>query len=216
MATAINALLTLANCSWFNEPRKWSLSPDAAELAVVPDANTDFWRRTHYGFIADSGHVFGVRARPPFVARVRFSTSTFRSLYDQAGLMLRYDENAWVKCGAELADDGNVRASAVCTRGGWSDWSLSSPVCRSSDVLLRVTVDANGTVTVEERSAAEGAKWAVLRVGQLFEDGGKTQNPDVFVGPMCCMPKGDGFDVKFTEFSVSHGIPANWSHSGSD
>jgi regulation of enolase protein 1 (concanavalin A-like superfamily) len=42
--------------------------------------------------------------------------------FDQGGLMLRVDDNHWIKTGIEVVD-GNARASVVVTNRGWSDWS---------------------------------------------------------------------------------------------
>ena len=47
--------------SWLNAPENWSA--DGAQLRVTTDANTDFWRKTSYGFIRDSGHFFGTQHR---------------------------------------------------------------------------------------------------------------------------------------------------------
>src|SRR5437763_1309214 len=39
---------------WHCEPGRWSLHPAERCLRIEPDAGTDFWRRTHYGFEADN------------------------------------------------------------------------------------------------------------------------------------------------------------------
>lgn len=39
---------------WLNEPPKWR--EDKGTLHVTTGEKTDFWRRTHYGFIRDDGH----------------------------------------------------------------------------------------------------------------------------------------------------------------
>lgn len=44
------------HCTWLNEPRDWNLQ--GGVLNVTTDANTDFWRETHYGLKRDSGHFF--------------------------------------------------------------------------------------------------------------------------------------------------------------
>lgn len=48
----------------------------------------------------------------------------FTSLYDQAGLMIRFDERTWLKAGIEYSD-GALQLSTVITNGT-SDWALSS------------------------------------------------------------------------------------------
>ena len=41
---------------WFNEPVIWAANGDT--LTVTADPGTDFWRKTHYGFIRDNGHFY--------------------------------------------------------------------------------------------------------------------------------------------------------------
>jgi len=42
---------------WLNEPASWQRTGDV--LTVSVDPSTDFWRETGYGYIRDSGHVYG-------------------------------------------------------------------------------------------------------------------------------------------------------------
>ncbi|MCC9174886.1 DUF1349 domain-containing protein [Arthrobacter sp. zg-Y179] len=44
------------NMSWLNEPTSWKADGDSLTLETA--ASTDFWRKTHYGFIRDTGHFF--------------------------------------------------------------------------------------------------------------------------------------------------------------
>jgi regulation of enolase protein 1 (concanavalin A-like superfamily) len=41
---------------WLNEPAQWSHS--AHQVLLTTNSKTDFWRKTHYGFIRDNGHFF--------------------------------------------------------------------------------------------------------------------------------------------------------------
>lgn len=54
--------------SWLNPPKNWSA--DDAQLRVTTDENTDFWRKTAYGFIRDSGHFFGTEVNGDFTAQL--------------------------------------------------------------------------------------------------------------------------------------------------
>src|SRR5450755_98378 len=42
---------------WLNEPAQWS--EQGSDLIVTADAATDFWRVTGYGYVRDSGHLYG-------------------------------------------------------------------------------------------------------------------------------------------------------------
>ena len=72
--------------TWFNPPQIWRI--DNSSLIVEPDAKTDYWQRTHYGFVADNGHFLFTEVEGDFIVttKVRFNPA---HQYDQAGLMVR-------------------------------------------------------------------------------------------------------------------------------
>ena len=75
---------------WYNEPKSWAATGD--KITVTADRTTDFWRKTHYGFIKDDGHFFYQERTGDF----RFGVvviGQYATLYDQAGLMVRVDDD---------------------------------------------------------------------------------------------------------------------------
>ena len=104
---------------WLNPPPRWS--GDARALELETGARTDFWRETFYGFTRDSGHAWLAPVEGDFSLQVRFR-GAYAALYDQAGLMLRRDEAAWVKTGIEYTD--GVMHFSVVVSGPRSDWSV--------------------------------------------------------------------------------------------
>src|SRR4051794_15656016 len=106
---------------WLNEPQTWRA--DGEHLSVTAAPKTDFWRKTHYGFINDNGHVYGRTVTGDFNVTVKVS-GAYTTLYDQAGLMVRQDETTWLKTGIEFVD-GVQYMSAVVTRD-YSDWSVDA------------------------------------------------------------------------------------------
>ncbi|MCF5919286.1 DUF1349 domain-containing protein, partial [Xanthomonas perforans] len=84
--------------TWLNRPKTLDINGDT--LDVVTDQATDFWRKTHYGFTRDSGHFLGIKAGAGFTAQLRVRAQ-YEALYDQAGIMVRVDEQHWVKAGIE-------------------------------------------------------------------------------------------------------------------
>ena len=105
---------------WLNEPASWQRAGDVLKVDV--DAGTDFWRATGYGYIHDSGHVYGEVLPGDLDVSVRIR-GTFASQYDQAGIMLRVDERTWLKTGVEFFE-GRPRLSTVLT-AGWSSWMVA-------------------------------------------------------------------------------------------
>jgi uncharacterized protein len=175
---------------WFNEPRQWQATPDG--LRVTTDAHTDFWRKTHYGFIRDNGHFYFQEAGKNFVAQVKFS-GKYHALYDQAGLMLRLDEITWMKCGIEFVN-GVQQASAVVTRE-YSDWSVTALHSNPAAIWLRVVAKLPA---VEIYYSLDGETYSMIRMAYLADV------ERLHIGMMACSPDGDGFEVTFEEFSVTN------------
>jgi len=175
---------------WLNEPPSWDAGND--RLTVTAGPRTDFWRKTHYGFIRDNGHLYGRRMTGAFTADA-VVRALYASQYDQAGLMLRVDAATWIKCGIEFVD-GRHYASAVVTRD-YSDWSV---VPLSGDVSsLRLQVRREGS-TVEVRYALGSDELTLLRIAYLPEG-------ETLVGPMCAAPDGDGFAATFEGLTITPG-----------
>ena len=141
--------------TWLNKPKNWQT--DEASLTLTTDEKTDFWRETYYGFTRDSGHFLGFEAGPSFSARLRVR-GAFRTLYDQAGLMVRIDERRWLKTGVEFTD-GEAFLSTVVTDDR-SDWSVSQPFKELEDFHIRVSVD-NGAMRIQ--ASRDGSFWPLLR-----------------------------------------------------
>lgn len=174
--------------TWLNEPSEWSATETSLTLTTVP--GSDFWRKTHYGFLRDNGHVYGEQVNGDFAAEVEVA-GDYRTLYDQAGLMVRVDEATWMKCGVEFVD-GRQHASVVVTRDH-SDWSM----CPLDDLpaIVRFRVVRRGD-TLEVFWARPGADWIALRVAHL------PMPEAVLVGPMAASPEDRGFPVAFTGYRV--------------
>lgn len=164
---------------WFNEPAEWSVDDG---LTVTAERDTDFWRTTHYGYVRDTGHVFGRELTGDFAVRATFA-GQYRDQYDQAGVALRIDEQNWIKTGIELVD-GRQQLSVVVTRGV-SDWS----VVPAPDAASEITIEAVRTgdaVTISSGGT-------MLRLAYLPPD------VPVLAGVMCAAPDGGGFRVRFSD-----------------
>ena len=175
-------------CKWYNEPAQWSLS--ATGLTVVTDRATDFWRKTHYGFIRHSGHLFGHTTAGGFTASVRVRAD-YKSLYDQAGLMVLMDDENWAKAGVELSD-GETMLSSVVTIG-CSDWATGVFHGDASDFWIRATVDG-GVLRIQV--STDGRRWPLVRLCPF------PVSAHYVVGPMCCTPEREGLSVLFSDFTV--------------
>jgi regulation of enolase protein 1 (concanavalin A-like superfamily) len=172
---------------WLNEPRDWTHS--GGVLTFTTEPKTDFWRKTHYGFIRDSGHFYGQPITGDFTAEVKV-TGNYRTLYDQAGLMVRLDENNWLKCGVEFVD-GEQLASVVLTRE-YSDWSFVPIPGNPASAWVRFRREGGA---VEVHYSVDGTTFRQLRLGYLTSG-------TVEVGMMACSPGDEGFTVRFEGFKL--------------
>lgn len=166
---------------WLNPPPDWSAEGDA--LRVVTGPKTDFWRDTFYGFRRDDGHALLDWRDGAFAATVTFEAG-YRTLYDQAGLMLRLSPERWVKAGVEWTD-GAPALSCVVTDGR-SDWSKRA-LPGAGAVTLRLTRWADAGKV--EHLGPDG--WEMIRLFPLPP--GRAG-----VGPMACSPEGGGLEARFT------------------
>lgn len=173
---------------WFNEPPVWR--DDGGILTATTAAKSDFWRKTHYGFIRDNGHFYYEEIAGDFTMTVQV-LGEYRTLYDQAGLMVRVDEGNWMKCGIEFVE-GVHYASAVVTRD-YSDWSVA-PLGKNLSVFWLRVAREKTTLTVEY--ALDGEHFILLR--NTYLPMGET----VQAGPMAASPGEQGFDVRFEGLSI--------------
>lgn len=175
---------------WQSEPSRWQLDPSRKCLQVWPDAESDFWQRTHYGFRSDNGHLLYLSANGDFELSTRL-TMFPRNQYDQAGLMIWISPSCWIKTSIEYELEGTNQLGAVVTNSGYSDWS-TQPIDRSiNQIWLRMSVTGQDVIV---RSSLEGEHWQQLRVAPLPE---RRQREAVRCGLYACSPKAAGFQVDF-------------------
>lgn len=173
---------------WISEPANWHAQSDRITVAV--NGGTDFWRKTHYGFVRDNGHFGYVDVQGDFEAEVKVM-GAYRELYDQAGLMLRSDEAHWLKTGIEYVH-GVQYVSAVVTNE-FSDWSVAPLAGNPPALWLRVVRKVEA---VEIFYSLDGQSYTLLRIAYL------PPAPSMAVGVMCAAPDGHGFDVTFENLRI--------------
>lgn len=177
---------------WLNPPP--ALESQGSWLTLTTGEKTDFWRETHYGFVRDSGHFLGFPVEGDFTASLHVR-GDFRTLYDQAGLMVRIDEQRWVKTGVEFTD-GELFLSAVVTDGR-SDWSIARLFELKGDFFIRVTV-ARGAIRIQ--ASPDGHFWPMLRLAPF------PAADRYLVGPMACTPERGGLAVRFSDFELGPAV----------
>ena len=179
---------------WLNPPTSSELVRDG--MVISPDAGSDFWQLTAYGFSHDSGHALTTTLPPGNATagsamEVTFEGS-FANQFDQAGLLLRVTPTRWIKAGVELSE-GALQLGAVVTSGR-SDWSLQPiPDWLGGSITIRASVSA-GSATIRAHGGDGG--WRLVRVAPFQVSEGDV----VRGGPYACAPTRAGLRVHFTRW----------------
>jgi regulation of enolase protein 1 (concanavalin A-like superfamily) len=174
---------------WFNEPGRWRVDTASSVLVVEPQAGTDFWRKTHYGFEADTGHFLSATVSGDFVMTNKVKFLPVHQ-YDQAGLMARANESCWIKTSVEYEEDEPPKLGVVVTNAGYSDWSVQNFDRARNELWLRISRKSSDFLVEHSRN---GQTWELLRIAHLH-----IQEPaSMDCGLYACSPKGAGFRAEF-------------------
>ena len=185
----MNTPFVTAHSEWLNEP---SWRTDGTQLEMEAAEGSDLWRHTGYGFVRDSGHALLQRIEPGQACEVDV-LATMAEQFDQAGLLARVDESAWLKAGLERAD-GRLGLSTVVTDGR-SDWS-TGPVDEWAGAWVRIRLSV-GPDRLTVRARPEGGEWRLVRLAAF--DPSRT----IRVGPYCCAPSRAGYVARFRDLSIT-------------
>ena len=189
---AVNLLVSqdMNKMNWLNEPSSWKVKDGNLKMNVTPES--DFWRKTHYGFTVDDGPFYYTTRGGAFEVSVKISGS-YKTRFDQIGLMLRIDEEHWIKTGIEYVD-GVYNFSTVVT-DVYSNWSVIELNGKPESIWIKAVrrIDA-----VEIFYSLDGVKYKMSNVAYLSD------KKPVMVGMMAASPDGDGFDALFEDFYVKH------------
>ena len=189
-SVAASTAQTLEKMTWYNEPAKWAVSDGALLMEVTP--KSDYWRISHYGFTVDDAPFYYATYGGEFEAKVKI-TGDYQARFDQAGLMVRIDHENYIKAGIEYVG-GKYNLSVVVTHTT-SDWSV---------ITLDKPVESVWIKAVRRRDAVEvfysfdDKEYVMMRNAWLKD------NTPVMVGMMGACPDGEGFNVRFDNFSVKH------------
>jgi hypothetical protein len=184
-----------ADYFWFQQPDKFKTG-NGLEIWTMPQ--TDFWQRTHYGFRNDNAHCLFKKVAGDFclTTQVEFRPS---ALYDQAGLIIRVDEDNWIKASTENMAGGANKLGSVVTNLGYSDWATQDI---AADVtMLWYRISRRGPDFLIEASL-DGSVWQQLRICHLHKA------PDeIAAGIYACSPLENSFWCRFVSLQFA---PNQW------
>lgn len=180
---------------WHEEPKEWFIEEEGSKLVLFTDENTDFWQNTHYGFQRDDGHFLYFETDENFRMATKVTVIP-NNQYDQAGLMLRFDKNNWVKTSLEYIPSGLSKLGAVVTNQGYSDWSTQFvEIGEDIEVYYRLSkIQKNMYIDF----SWDRKDWQQIRIAHLDIP----EKEKVKIGIYACSPQGKDQKVIFSEFQI--------------
>jgi uncharacterized protein len=174
---------------WRCEPKNWFIDQGSSQLVLKTDQETDYWQKTHYGFEADNGHFLYTKTTKNFRMTAKVKALP-KSKYDQAGLMIRFSEDVWVKTSLEFIPDGLSKLGAVVTNRGYSDWSTQYVDDNEAELYYRISKIAQN---VYVDFSWDGEAWNQIRIAHLDIP----EHSTLLAGVYACSPQGKEQEVRF-------------------
>lgn len=104
---------------WLHEPEEWSQHRTTVEMRIPP--GTDYWRMTRTDECVDNAPFYFLEMEGDFEVRCKVKAN-YGSPDDQAGIMVREDEENWIKCGIQMI--GDVPHMFATVTHDYSDMSM--------------------------------------------------------------------------------------------
>lgn len=180
---------SLEKMNWYNEPDQWEIKKDGTFVMQVP-SKTDYWRVTQHYFTIDDAPFYYATYGGEFEAKVKVS-GNYKSIYDQAGLMIRTDHENVIKTGIEYVND--VMYMSTVVTHGTSDWSVIELADAPKSIWIKVVRRLNA---VDISYSLDDKNYKMARTCYLQD------NCPAQVGMMGAAPDGDGFEAIFENFEV--------------
>ncbi len=178
------------NMNWYNIPKNYTIEKERLIIEVTPQS--DYWRKTHYGFTVDDGPFYYETRGGEFEVSLKI-TGEYKTRFDQMGLMLRIDEKHWIKTGIEYVD-GVYNFSTVVTND-YSSWNVVSLKEKPKSIWIKAIrkIDA-----VEIFYSLDGKNYHMTNLAYFPE------YKPTMIGMMAASPDGQGFKAIFGEFKIKH------------
>mmetsp|Transcript_19323 Transcript_19323/g.54747 ORF Transcript_19323/g.54747 Transcript_19323/m.54747 type:complete len:240 (-) Transcript_19323:134-853(-) len=173
---------------WLNEPEEWSQHRTTVMMRAPGHAN--FWRKTMTNKVEDSASFYFLEVEGDFEVRVKVKAN-YDSPDDQAGIMVREDEENWVKCGIQMI--GDVPHMCTTVTHDWSDMSMHPLPTLPEYMWVHAKKIGDG---LEVYVSEDSFDWMQIRQGDIVDD------QILEVGLYCASPNSDGFDVTFEDFMI--------------
>jgi len=164
---------------------------------LEPDAKTDYWQGTHYGFRVDNGHFLYLEVEGNFILSTKVSFFPANQ-YDQAGLMVRFSPEYWIKTSVEYEPQEPNRLGSVVTNHGYSDWATQDFPKDQNELGFRIQRQGDDYI-LSHRQPGDKKPWGQMRIAHLHNPAGGP----IQCGLYACSPIGVGFRAAFDYLKVT-------------
>lgn len=174
---------------WHCEPEEWSQLRTTISMTIPP--GTDCWRMTGTDECVDNAPFYFLEIEGDFEVRCKVKAK-YESPDDQAGVMVREDEENWVKCGIQSI--GDVPHMCATFTRDYSDMSMHPLPHLQEYMWVHAKKIGDG---LEVYISADSFDWMQIRQGDISDDS------ILQIGVYAASPVSEnGFEVIFEDFMV--------------
>ena len=185
-------LAQLQNFEWLNDPQGFSFT--ALGLRVESKAGSDFWQNQTAGIHKDSGHFFYLEKSGNFTLDLCWAAQN-NGRFNQCGIMLRTDENNWLKSSVMCENPENPSVASCATIDGFSDWAMHKISSMPEKVHYRLRRIGNDYILY---FSLDGENFEQIRLIHLDNRGAP-----VLAGAYICSPQTGDFSATLTNIDFS-------------
>lgn len=185
-------LEALQDFEWYNEPKNVIFRDK--NMLVSAEKGTDFWQSRPHRFSQDNGHYFFTRRKGDFSFVVKWTFSGCGA-YNQCGLMLRIDENNWIKASIMYDNPERPMLGSSVTQNGSSDWAAQDIPQGIQDIFFKLK-RLGGDYLIYY--SLDGENFKQIRMTTLLND-----MEEVKIGAYICAPREDNFEASISLLEVT-------------
>ena len=185
-------LEALRDFEWLNEPDNVVFQDK--EMRVVALVGTDFWQSKNHNFHRDNGHFFYTRRQDNFSFTIKWQFAALRP-YTQCGIMVRLDENNWIKASILYDNPQRPMLGSSVTQNGYSDWAALDISDDLREIWFKIRRQQGDYLIYY---SVDGEKFTQIRATHLIND-----LPEVKVGAYICNPTQNPFEATLSVLKFS-------------
>jgi len=175
--------------NWINEPEEWSQLRTTVEMRIPP--GTNFWRMTKTDQCVDNAPFYFLEMQSDFEVRCKVKAD-YEAPDDQAGIMVRVDEENWINCGIKMI--GDVPHMFATVTHDYSDMSMHPLPALPEYMWVHAKKIGDG---LEVYISEDSFDWMQIRQGDISNDS------ILQIGLYAASPNSDeGLDVTFEDFMI--------------